>query len=72
ARIVEISTQARPTLPDNLPLMEVMAPRRLRINGLYRHGFLIAPALLDAALQWMDHGVSSLAASLGLRFQHHT
>jgi glycine oxidase len=72
ARIVEISAQARPTLPDNLPLLEVMAPRRLRINGLYRHGFLIAPALLDATLQWMDHGASPLAASFGLRIQHDT
>ena len=72
ARIVEISTQARPTLPDNLPLLEVIGPRRLRINGLYRHGFLIAPALLDATLQWMDQGASPLAASWGLRIQHHT
>ncbi len=72
ARIVEISAQARPTLPDNLPLLEVMAPRRLRINGLYRHGFLIAPALLDATLQWMELGASPLAASFGLRIQHDT
>jgi glycine oxidase len=72
ARIVEISAQARPTLPDNLPLLEVMAPRRLRINGLYRHGFLIAPALLDATLQWMELGASPLAASFGLRIQHAT
>jgi glycine oxidase len=49
-----------------------MAPRRLRINGLYRHGFLIAPALLDATLQWMELGASPLAASFGLRIQHAT
>ncbi len=69
ARIVEVATQARPTLPDNLPCIEVTAPRRLRINGLYRHGFLIAPALLDAALQWVDTGAAPLAATLGLHVQ---
>lgn len=69
ARIVEIGTQARPTLPDNLPSIEITAARQLRINGLYRHGFLIAPALLDAALQWIDTGSAPLAATLGLTFK---
>ena len=68
-RIVEISTQARPTLPDNLPAVEVTGPRRLRLNGLYRHGYLIAPAVLDAVLEWVDNGRTALAQSLGLRFE---
>lgn len=66
ARVLEIGVQARPTLPDHLPALHVRGPRQLRINGLYRHGFLIAPALLDAALQWMDEGDSPLARDLGL------
>ena len=67
-RIVEISTQARPTLPDNLPAVEVTGHRRLRLNGLYRHGYLIAPAVLDAVLEWVGTGRAALAQTLGLRF----
>ncbi|MDB6000319.1 MAG: thiO, partial [Rhizobacter sp.] len=37
ARVVHTETNLRPALPDNLPLLEV-EPRRLRINGLFRHG----------------------------------
>jgi glycine oxidase len=67
-RIVEISTQARPTLPDNLPAVEFTGARALRVNGLYRHGYLIAPAVLDAVLEWVDAGTTTLAQSLGLQF----
>ena len=49
ARIDEIATQVRPTLPDNLPCITLHGPRQISLNGLYRHGFLIAPAMLDAA-----------------------
>jgi glycine oxidase len=68
-RIVEISTQARPTLPDNLPAVELTGTRSLRVNGLYRHGYLIAPAVLDAVLEWVEAGTTALAQTLGLRFQ---
>ncbi|WP_137921504.1 FAD-dependent oxidoreductase [Hydrogenophaga sp. 2FB] len=66
ARIVELGVQLRPTLPDNLPALRMTAPRRMSINGLYRHGFMIAPAVLDAALELMDQGHSPLAQTLGL------
>ena len=70
ARIVEMGVQLRPTLPDNLPEIRLSAPRRMQINGLYRHGFLIAPAMLDAALQAMDNGHSALAEQWGLSLQN--
>lgn len=70
ARILEVLTQARPTLPDNLPAIQMLGPRCMQINGLYRHGFLIAPAILDAALEWVNQGSSALAAKFGLRFEH--
>ncbi len=70
ARIMEMGVQLRPTLPDNLPKIHLSAPRRMQINGLYRHGFLIAPALLDAALQAMDNGHSALAGQWGLSLQN--
>ncbi len=67
-RILELLTQCRPTLPDNLPAVREVAPRVLQINGLYRHGFMISPALLDAVLEWMQQGRSELAQRLQLRF----
>ena len=48
AEIVEIGGDVRPTYPDNLPRF-VLRNRRLSINGLYRHGFLLAPALAARA-----------------------
>lgn len=49
ARIVHAETNLRPALPDNLPLLEATTGL-VRINGLFRHGWLIAPALVDQAL----------------------
>ncbi|MBD9665780.1 glycine oxidase [Variovorax paradoxus] len=66
ARILEIATQCRPTLPDNLPAIRQPQPRVLQINGLYRHGFMIAPAVLDSAMELLVHGRSALAQKLGL------
>ena len=44
AEIVEIGSDARPAFPDNLPRIRQQG-RTLFVNGLYRHGFLLAPAL---------------------------
>ncbi len=44
AEIVEIGTGVRPAFPDNLPRIRWYG-ERLYVNGLYRHGFLLAPAL---------------------------
>ncbi|HET9641799.1 MAG TPA: FAD-dependent oxidoreductase [Burkholderiaceae bacterium] len=49
ARIVRLDTNLRPALPDNEPLLDVQ-PGIVRINGLFRHGWLLAPALVDDAL----------------------
>lgn len=56
ARILELNTQCRPTLPDNLPALRWLGPRALQVNGLYRHGYMIAPAMLDTALQVLALG----------------
>jgi glycine oxidase len=52
ARIVHSESNLRPALPDNLPRLENQ-PGLTRINGLFRHGWLIAPALVEQALQEM-------------------
>jgi glycine oxidase len=69
ARVLEMATQLRPTLPDNLPALRCLGPRRLQINGLYRHGFLIAPALLDVIVEVIDSGCSRLADAWGLSLE---
>jgi glycine oxidase len=69
ARILEIATQCRPTLPDNLPAIRHLGPRMLQINGLYRHGFMISPALLDVVLEWVHEQTTTLAGSLDLRVE---
>ena len=48
ARIVKMDVNLRPALPDNNPRIE-HSGRLLRINGLFRHGWLLAPALLEQA-----------------------
>ena len=54
ARILEFSTQVRPALPDNRPAFHFDAERNiLRINGLYRHGFLLSPTVVEEALAWL-------------------
>lgn len=70
ARILEINTQARPTLADNLPAVRCLSPRCVQLNGLYRHGFLIAPAMLDVVLEWVEHQSTELAAKFTLKFEH--
>ena len=49
ARIVKTLTNCRPTLRDNLPNIE-QGEKLTRINGLYRHGYLLAPAIVEEAL----------------------
>ncbi len=48
AEVVETGSDVRPCFPDNLPRI-VRQGRHLALNGLYRHGFLLAPALARRA-----------------------
>ena len=49
ARVIKSVTNLRPTLKDNLPRIE-QKDRYTRVNGLYRHGYLLAPAIVEEAL----------------------
>lgn len=44
AEIVEIGVDSRPAFPNNLPSVR-QESRIIRANGLYRHGFLLAPSM---------------------------
>ena len=48
AEVVETGCDLRPAFPDNVPRV-VQQGRRIHINGLFRHGFLLAPALARQA-----------------------
>jgi glycine oxidase len=56
ARIVEIGSGLRPAFPDNLPRIAIHN-QRIAVNGLYRHGFLLAPALAELTLGYVERGV---------------
>ncbi|NML13750.1 FAD-dependent oxidoreductase [Azohydromonas caseinilytica] len=49
ARIERLDRNLRPALPDNEPRIEA-GDGLLRLNGLFRHGWLLAPALVEDAL----------------------
>ncbi len=49
ARVVNTETNCRPAFKDNLPRIE-NSEKLTRINGLYRHGYLLAPAIIEKAL----------------------
>ncbi|OGT56680.1 MAG: hypothetical protein A3F43_05085 [Gammaproteobacteria bacterium RIFCSPHIGHO2_12_FULL_42_10] len=57
ARVIKTSTHCRPALADHLPRIKY-TDGLLAINGLYRHGFLIAPTLLVEAMAWITSGLS--------------
>ncbi|TIX03818.1 MAG: FAD-dependent oxidoreductase [Mesorhizobium sp.] len=48
AELVEAGVGVRPAFADNLPRVE-REGKNIRINGLYRHGFLLAPAMARQA-----------------------
>jgi glycine oxidase len=50
ANIVKWSVNCRPALPDNLPFVG-WKEGVLTVNGLYRHGYLLAPACVESALR---------------------
>jgi len=54
ARILELNSQCRPTLPDHRPAIVWDGARIMRVNGLYRHGFMIAPEVADSACALAD------------------
>jgi glycine oxidase len=55
ARILEFGSGLRPAYPDNLPRITV-DKKRISVNGLYRHGFLLAPALAELTLAYVERG----------------
>ncbi len=59
ARVLKTMTHSRPTLPDQLPKIKY-SQDLIAVNGLYRHGFLIAPSLVADILEFLQTGISSV------------
>jgi glycine oxidase len=55
AEIIETGADLRPAFSDNLPRIR-MVDRVLHVNGLFRHGFLLAPALARRVAQIVLEG----------------
>lgn len=56
ARIVELGAALRPAFPDHAPRIGVEGSR-IGVNGLYRHGFLLAPALGEVVANYVASGL---------------
>ena len=57
AQIVDAGAGVRPAFPDNVPKI-VVRGRTLHVNGLYRHGFLLAPALAELVAAYLETGAT--------------
>jgi glycine oxidase len=55
AQIVETGADLRPAFADNVPRV-VDKGRVLHLNGLFRHGYLMAPALAEQAAEYLLTG----------------
>ncbi|MDR3469953.1 MAG: glycine oxidase ThiO [Xanthobacteraceae bacterium] len=55
ARILDFGAGLRPAFADNLPRIAIQG-RTITVNGLYRHGFLIAPALAELTVALVARG----------------
>lgn len=58
AKVLEMQARCRPAFSDNMPLI-IRNNHVLHINGLYRHGYLLAPAVISETL-----------AQLGFEVEH--
>jgi len=59
AEILELGADLRPAFSDNLPAVR-RGPRGLLVNGLYRHGFLLAPAMARQAADLVESDYADL------------
>lgn len=57
AQVLHAYANCRPAFMDNLPRIDCAAGL-LRVNGLYRHGYLLGPLVLQLALATLDGAVA--------------
>jgi glycine oxidase len=54
SRVLETGADLRPAFPDNIPRVTVRG-RVLHLNGLFRHGYLMAPVLARQTADFLTH-----------------
>lgn len=59
ARVIQSLTQCRPAFADQLPKIAYQ-PGLLKVNGLYRHGYTVGPALIEEAVNLLEKGKIAL------------
>jgi glycine oxidase len=64
AEIVRQGAGARPAFPDNRPRI-IVAKSYIYVNGLYRHGFLLAPALAELVAAYVETGATNPEVFVG-------
>lgn len=55
AQILELSAGVRPSFADNIPKI-ILRGRVIGVNGAYRHGYMLAPALAAIAADYLETG----------------
>ena len=55
AQIIDASAGVRPAFADNVPKV-IVHGQTIHVNGLYRHGFLLAPALAMLVADYLETG----------------
>ncbi len=53
ARILETLASCRPALPHNQPRIN-LGEKNIQVNGLYRHGYLITPTLIEEVIATLN------------------
>ena len=59
ARMIHTEVGCRPALLTNRPRI-IYQPRLIRINGLYRHGYLYGPSLAREVVNVIHHGLEKI------------
>jgi len=53
ARVLRLDADVRPAFSDNVPRI-IIQGKRIYVNGMYRHGYLTAPALAELTAEYLD------------------
>jgi len=65
ARVVYTATQCRPAFSNNVPKIW-RTPDCIRINGMYRHGYLLAPKIVASAVWHLQNTVNERKSNASL------
>ncbi|MCB1442213.1 MAG: FAD-dependent oxidoreductase [Methyloceanibacter sp.] len=57
AEILSLGASVRPAFPDNRPRI-IESSGYIYVNGLYRHGFLLAPVMAEQVAHYLETGVT--------------